>query len=283
MPMGQDFSLTPGESVHGLIYVINPQDSAEDFDYKVHIAPYGVTGDNYDVDIVTETNETMIKDWIVIDNPTGTVSPGETHEITFTINTPENAPGGGQYSAIVVEADDKSDISEGTVAVDFSYQMASIVYADVAGETIHSGSLISHHLPNFSTTPNVSLTATFENNGNVHEVAKITLFVTDFFTGEDYFSSEESEADLSEVVMPSTTRRLVRDLSNLPSLGFITVKETIEYMGETSNLEEHVFICPLWFLVLVFATLFSLIGAIISRVVHSHKKQKTLPKEDFEI
>lgn len=284
MPMGQQVFLTPGESTPCYIYVINPQDSTEDFNYRVSIIPYGVTGEDYDIDIISETNQTLIKDWIVIDEPTGTVSPGETRRVDLTINVPENAPGGGQYSAIVVSSDgeDSANSEEGNVAITFSYEMASIIYADVAGETVHAGSLVSHYLPNFSTTSNVSLSTTFENHGNVHETAVISLVVSNLFSGEEIFSSEDSETNLSEVIMPSTTRHLVRELSNLPSLGVVTVKETIEYMGEVSNFEERVLICPLWFLILVGATILTLLAAIIARLFKFHSKTKTLPEEDFE-
>lgn len=285
MPMGQHFSLNPGETTTGSIFIINPQSSTEDFTYKIRIVPYGVKGEDYDLDIVTDSDMTQIKDWIIIEEPEGTVTPGETREVKFHITVPETAPGGGQYSALVVGSNKESAVEEGTVVINSSYEMASIIYAEIAGETVHSGSIVSHDIPSFSTTPEVSLNATFENKGNVHETAKISLVVSDFFSGEDYFSTEEEGKDIAEVVMPFTTRHLIRDISNLPSLGIVTIKESIEYMGDTSDQESHLIICPLWFLILVCLTVSALLFAILVRLFHFHKESKNSPAsngEEFE-
>ena len=54
--------------------------------------------EKYNADVVTKTNYTQMADWITIHEPTGTLMPNEAKELSFTIEVPENAPGGGQYA-----------------------------------------------------------------------------------------------------------------------------------------------------------------------------------------
>ncbi len=267
--------LKAGETATGSITVINQQNSAEPFSFKVSVAPYGVKGEGYDADLVTETEMTQLAKWVTIENPTGTLDPGKSTEVNFTINVPKDAPGGGQYAAIVVSSDNQSS---DPAMVEYVYEMASIIFGEVAGKTVHEGSIVSHNVPGFATTPKVAIDAVLENKGNIHEHAKIDLTVTEFFSGEDIFSTDESEVPTTELIMPYSTRNLVRNLTNLPSLGVVTVKETIRYLGETSTIEKQIYICPLWFLLLVAFTLVAIIGTIISRARH-HRRHKKHEKE----
>lgn len=268
--MGTDVSLKAGEKVTGSITVLNQQDSKDPFTFKVTVVPYGVVGEDYDADLVSSTEQTQLAKWITIENPTGTLNPNESVEVKYTINVPENAPGGGQYAAIIVGSDSNAESSS---LVEYVYEMASIVYGKVEGETVHSGTIASHSVPAFSTVPKVAITAQIENNGNVHEYARVDLTVTNFFSGEEIVSTEESETKIAEVIMPYTRRQLINNLDNLPSLGVITVKETISYLGENSTIEQRVIICPLWFLLLVSCTIIAIIAAIVARVRKSHRKQ----------
>ena len=136
LPMSQRFSLAAGKTEKGSIKIVNPADATEDFSYKIGISPYGVVGEDYEADLVTDSNHTMIAKWIKISEPTGTVKPNETKEVEFTIEVPADAPAGGQYAAITVSSNNEAKQSSG-VAVQNVFEMASIVYGTVAGETRH--------------------------------------------------------------------------------------------------------------------------------------------------
>ena len=58
LPMSQRFSLKPGETYEGSITVVNPVDATEDFAYKASIVPYGVSGEDYQADLVTDSDHT---------------------------------------------------------------------------------------------------------------------------------------------------------------------------------------------------------------------------------
>ncbi len=267
LPMSQRLFLTPGEDYEGSITVVNPVDATEDFKYKVSVYPYGVSGENYDADLVTDTDRTVITKWIEIAEPTGVIKPNESKEIHFTIKVPENAPGGGQYATIAVSSDAEATADSG-VAVQNVFEIASIIYADVAGETVHEGDILENMIPGFALTTPVKITALLNNSGNVHENAVFTITATNMFTGQSILPTEGNDGRYSEMIMPDTERYVEREISNLPAIGVVKVTQTINYGGQVSTAEQQIIICPIWFLALVVATL----GAIIATIIHLVKK-----------
>jgi len=117
-PMDQRMSLEPGQVYTGKITVVNPVDAVEAFDYQVGVMPYSVVGDEYKADLVTRSKYNALADWIVIDEPKGTLKPNESKEVNFTVTVPENVPVGGQYAAIVVSQDKSANEKSNNVAED---------------------------------------------------------------------------------------------------------------------------------------------------------------------
>lgn len=274
-PMNQDIDLAPGQSYTGTITVVNPADATTDFVYKVAVTPFNMVGQDYTVDLATEYNRSMITKWITIAEPTGTLKPNESKDIEFTINVPENAPGGGQYAALTVTADRGNEDSDG-VNVQSVLEMASIVYAKVDGEIIHQGKILSNNIPGFVLNLPAVLTADIENTGNVHDYATYTITVSDFFTGQVILPTEENDGHYSEVIMPETTFHSEREISNLPTIGVVKVSQTIRFNGEVSVQEGNIIICPLWFIILVLLTLAALITTIVVMVKKHRKHKKSL-------
>ncbi len=273
-PMSQRFSLDPGETYTGSITVVNPVDSTEDFSYKATIVPYGVVGENYDADLTTVSNRTQIVDWIKISNPTGIIKPNGTVKVEFTITVPESAPAGGQYAAITISSNDDGNEGSG-VAVKNVFEMASLVYGEVTGDTVHEGEILENNVPGFSLITPITVSALINNNGNVHEDATFVIAVSNFFTGEVILPTEENEGRYSEIIMPETERYVSREISNLPIVGVVKVNQTIYYNGTSSVVEKDVMICPIWFLLLVAVTLAALITVIV-RIVLRNKNKKSL-------
>lgn len=278
-PMAQTLSLTAGESTSGSITIINPLSSESDFSYKVTVVPYGVKEDGEEADLLTESPQTELVKWITIEKPTGKVPVGESTQVDFTINVPESAPGGGQYAAIIVSSNDTSDT---TSTVDYVYEIASILYTEVDGQIVRNGSIVDHQVPGFSTTPKVSVTSQLENKGNIHEFAKVSLTVTNFLSGEEIYSTEEAEVPTTEIVMPGSTRTIIRDISNLPSLGIVTIKESIDYLGQNSTIERQLAICPLWFILLAAFTVVAIVAAFVARFRRRKPRGKKKNEADEE-
>ena len=272
LPMNQRISLKAGETYEGTISVVNPVDATENFKYKAEVTPYGVKEQDhadYLINLTDDSEYTSIAKWIEIKEPTGEVKPNETKEIPFVIKVPENAPPGGQYATISISSNNDTSANEG-VAVQNVFEMASIIYATVEGEVQHEGEILENNVPGFVVNTPAKLTALISNQGNVHEDAAFVITVSDFFTGRVILPTEEEEGHYSEIIMPGTTRFIERDVNNLPSLGVVKVTQTIYYQGESSVVEKDIFICPIWFMALVVAT----IAAIIATIVHLVKRHR---------
>ena len=274
-PMSQRVSLKPGEVYNGSVTVINPVNSENDFNYKVEVTPYSVVGEGYSADLATRSNYTMMVDWVKVEEPTGTLKPNNSKEIKFSITVPQDAPAGGQYATIAVSQDQSKNTQEGGVAVNNVFEMASLIYAEVAGETRHETEILENQIPGFVTNAPITLKALLKNNGNVHETATIVIEAKDFFTGSVVVDTENSNNTYTELVMPETTRAVERDINeNLPALGIVHVSQKIYFNGEMSEIAKDVIICPVWFMILLGVTILAIICTIVHIIRKHHKKNK---------
>ena len=273
-PMNQMVELVPGETYNFAVTVLNPVNSTENLDYKVHAAPYSVVTEAYYADISTQTDHTRMADWITIPEPTGTLAPNETREIEFTITVPADAPGGGQYAAIMVGIDNKNQNYD-NMSVTNVLEIASIIYAKVDGEIIHKGEVVENSVPVFTADPKITLSSLIKNEGNMHEIASIAITVKNVFTGETLASAELDNGVYAELIIPDSQRFINKEVDGLPMMGIINVQQKIYYNGETSTVEKNVLICPIWFLVLTLLTLAAIVAGV-AKSIRRHKKNKTV-------
>lgn len=273
-PMSQYVSLSPGETYEGSVTVVNPVDAKGDFKYKAYVAPYSVRNGSYDADLKELTSWNQMVDWIKIENPTGSVEPNGKKEVKYTIKVPKSAPAGGQYAAIVLGQDNEGS-HDGGVTIENVFEMASLVYASIDGETVHKGEVLENKVPGFVTSLPVTLEAKINNEGNIHETATVIVEASNLFTGEVILPSGDNTGEFSEVILPDTTRDIARNLDNLPSVGIVRVKQSIYYRGEVSTEQKDIWICPIWFIVLV-AVVIVAIAVGIWRLIVRRKKKKSL-------
>lgn len=273
-PMSQRLELKPGEVYTGQITIANPATATGPANYAVEVAPYGVSGENYMADLVTQTGRTLLAEWTTVDEPAGVVEPNSIKRVNFTITVPENAPGGGQYAAILVSQNNDSEARHNGVAVNDIMEVASLLYADVEGEIIHQGEILENNIPGFVTGAPITLGALISNNGNVHEDAVFAITAKNVFTDEMIVEAEGVRGYYTELVMPETTRYIQRDINEeLPILGIVHVEQTIYYNNTISEMARDVVICPVWFMVVVGVAIAMLITAIV-QLIRSHKKKK---------
>ena len=273
MPMSQQMSLQAGKTYRGSITVSNPAESTDDFYYAASVSPYNVINNEYEADLSTKSDYSMITDWITIEEPTGHVRPNNTKQLNFLITVPENAPAGGQYAAINVRSNAPKGADGGAILQDV-YEFASIIYADIAGETVHAGEVTENHIPGFATALPVSVSALITNTGNVHENAYITIKVKNIITGDTVYPTDDQTGEFAEIIMPETTRLISRELTGLSQLGLYEVTHDIEYLGETHYNTGVLMVCPLWFLILVVVTLGTIIGTVAARIVRRRSVRK---------
>ncbi|MBQ1387881.1 hypothetical protein IIY68_03785 [Candidatus Saccharibacteria bacterium] len=275
-PMSQNFQLEPGETYSGSITVANPGDSTSDFAYKISAAPYSVSGEGYEADLATMSNRSMIVDWVKIDNPKGILEPNETAKIDFTITVPENAPAGGQYASLLVTEDVETAVAQG-VKVNSVFEIASLVYANVTGETVREGEILENNIPGFAVAVPIEVGALISNTGNTHQMVTTTLEVKNLITGETILPTEQNAGRYTEAIMPETTRRTNYEIADLPAVGVVRVNQTIYYNGNSSTEVKDILICPVWFMVVAVVVFFGLIfGAIFG--VKKYRRKKSARK-----
>ena len=271
-PMTQKMELKAGESYTGTIKVANPADATREFSFVAEVSPYGVVGEDYTADLKTKSNRTMIADWIKLEDAKGTLEPNGTANIKFTITVPEDAPAGAQYAAIVV-SQSKDEAKKSGMNVDNIVEIASIIYGEVEGETVMDGHILENEVPGFSTTAPITVSAKFDNHGNVYDSAMITIVAKNNITGEVYLPTENNEGFYEELILPDTTRAVERNVEGLPFLGIVHIEQSINYNGEVSKVEKDVIICPVWFMVLAAVVVAALV-ALIVRLIIKHRRAK---------
>lgn len=262
-PMSKRIELNAGDVYEGDIIVANPANAKEDFYYKVGVSAYNVVGEEYSADFLTETERSQIVDWITIDNPTGMLHPNESVKVHYKVTVPETAPAGGQYAAFMISSNAEAS-PDNNIAINNIFEMASILYAKIEGDTIREGEILGSSIPGFVTEMPVVASATFKNDGNVHEVARIALEVRNVLSPGIIYPGPGETGAIEEIIMPGTTRYVTRNIDNVSSLGVYEITQTINYMGESEVLHKVVVSCPIWFMVLVLITVASIIASIVS-------------------
>lgn len=269
-PMSQKIELKAGEVYHGSITVAVPKDAKNEFPFKLAIYPYSVSGNDYDVDLMTMNDRSQIVNWIKLEETSGVVQPNEMHEVKFAITVPEAAPAGGQYATIGVSLNPENG---GGDTIQNIYEMSALILATVDGETVHSGEIVGNSVPGFVATGAPTASITLTNTGNVHETVTSSLKVKNLFSGEELALTDDNKNTYESVIMPETTREITRSLNNLPALGVFEVSQDVSYLGQESHFATVMVICPIWFIVLVICLFVSIVGTIIFGV-HLRKKKK---------
>ena len=272
-PTSQRMNIVAGESFRAKVHVSNPIDGSEILRWRVSVEPYSVINEEYDADLGTMTDHTQIVDWISFDKTEGEVARNSSEDIYFTITVPPDAPAGGQYCIIAVQnvPNEAKNMNNG-ISISDTIEIASVVYANVAGQTERTGEILDNYVPTFSFSSPYQMTATIQNTGNVHQDARFTIEARSLFSDEIIYSTTEEPE--TELIMPDSTRLAVHYWQDSPRLGIFKVSQTVTFLGKTSVSERYVFICPWWFLLLVIAVIAAIVVEIIF-AVKKHKKKST--------
>ena len=282
-PPHQMIALIPGETYDGNLKVSNSSNSDKDSKFSVLVGSYSQKdkeGDSKEkVDIVDEndrSNYNQIMDCIKLGMEEGTVAPGETVTVPYSIDVPEDAPAGGQYATIIIRDDTNNNEGDGNVSIQNVVQFASIIYAKVAGETRDTGEILENSVPSFLLSSPLETTAAVKNTGNVHTEAEYVLQVWPLFSDEEICTNEEN-ADKS-LVLPEQ-EQYYSQTCELPAVGIFHVKQTVKIFNESSEVEGTLIVCPLWLLFLILFVIIAIIIWIIMKF-RSGKSKKTKKEEE---
>ena len=259
-PMYQMMTLTPGETIDGNFQITNPANQTEDFYYELRVEPFTASNDN-EISLTANGDYNQITDWITIYEPEGAVRPNSVKEVRFSIAVPEDAAAGGQYASIVVSSKAEEDPNK-DIDIQEVYEMAHLIYADVAGDTKRGGDITDVSVPGFLFSGKITGSAKIKNLGNVHSRATHTLQIFPLFSDEEIYTNEENPE--TTFIMPGNIRQTSVTWEETPSIGIFHVIYNVEYEGVESKVDKIVIVCPLWLLFLILLALFLLIFRILS-------------------
>ncbi len=253
--------IQPGETYTGSFKVQNT--GQKPYKFETEIAPYAVKSGSYESTFVEDSKYTLMKDWITIEGGEGEVQPGEQAEVKYTLKVPNDAPAGNQNAAITVTLLNENESSDSGIKT--IQQVAFIMFSNIAGETRETAEIIDNKIPSFLFNPPVIATSTVKNTGNVYTAAKYILEISSFFGGKNVYTTPEEES--LQVIFPETERYNEVSWDGAPQLGLFKVKQTITIFDETSTTEKLVFLCPIWFLVVIILFVAVAIFWIVSRLL----------------
>lgn len=250
--------LQPGETREGSFKVQNVGSGA--FDFKVYASAYEVKSENYDPVFNSEKDATKIASWFTFSQTTGHLESDTEVTINYTIKVPADAPGGGQYGAIMVETEkDKND--KGNIQA--ISRVGMLIYSHVNGEINRCTKILENKLPTILFNPPIFGETRVENCGNIDAELKIHIKVFPFFSSEEVYSNEEKPTNMN--TLPGTKRYHKELWPNSPAIGIFNVEQTIQYGSETKTERKLVIVCPIWLIVLITLFIISVIFWLVAR------------------
>lgn len=261
-PVEQSFLLIPGETFRSTIKVQNT--GSRSFNYQLSATPYSVTDSKYTPDYSTVKSYSTLSSWITFDWETGVANPNDSIEVPFTINVPKDVPSGGQYAAIIAQTiRPESDGPEGSIGITNVVRAAMLLRATIPGNTREEGAIIENNVPSFLFTTPITVSSIVKNTGNIHAEAKYALQVFPLFSNEEVYTTEENPD--TRTILPETSRFHTVSWDGAPQLGLFRVVQTISFLDKTSETSRILFICPMWFLLIILFLFFSCIFWLIAR------------------
>lgn len=261
-PAKLQVDIKAGQKYSGTFNIING--GKTDYKFKVYASPYQIKDSNYDNPLFDkENNYTQINRWVTFDKTDYFIKAGETLEVTYHVNTPNNIPGGGQYAVLFAETQPENVYE--TNGVISKKRAGALLFAHTDGQAIKKSEIILDKIPTFVFSNNIKFKADIKNLGNTDFSGKLKYTLHNIFGGD---STKEKE----NFILPESTRRIELDFSN-QSL-FAIYKAKVQGQALDTIKEENkliIFISPI---VIIIAILIVLVLIINKIRKNKHANQK---------
>jgi hypothetical protein len=284
-PPLQRFDLNPGDSAKQTFHVSNPTDTTTKF--HVYSTPYSVIDDAYTQDFISPSAMTEISKWIHFDQITYDLNPGTSIDITYTVDVPNTAHGGGQYAAIMVESDAPTVKSTGIAEIT---RIASLVYTKVAGDISVSGNLMDEKLDSvFKIGASIDSSYKIQNTGNVEMLVPHKLKIENAITK----SVVSDPNNIETSTLPNTIRSMKEKWDSNFAVGLYKVTQEVNVAGKiTQNsktvflISYPVFVCLLVVLAILLVLLvrkIMIMKGVVGKKRPSRKKGKNVANDSNEV
>ncbi|MBR2586932.1 hypothetical protein IKE71_00980 [Candidatus Saccharibacteria bacterium] len=254
-PTTDRVSLDPGASYTNNFTIANTGNNT--INYYIEITPYQVTGLDYAPIYSVSNAYTQITNWITVDKTDGAVDPNHIDIVSYTINVPEDAPGGSQHAVIFVKTSDTNTENQNVKVVAGA---GVVVAAKISGETRQTGEISGTNIPAFVLNPPLTVSAKFKNTGNVDADAVMTVKIENQLNGALIY--DNTGDPLSKSILPETEREVSLVIDEIPRLGVLKVNLTNEFMNDAETKSAIVFVCPLWFIAIILLIILTIVARI---------------------
>lgn len=264
-------TLEPGETYTNTINVFNGGSRGLKFslsptqfslkDNSSYEYTYGVSDSQYG----------KIASWTNLDSKKiYSIAAGESKAVKYTIFVPEDQPGGAQHMMISAKIiDDNAPTTDVQAETIINLQ----VYSNIDGNLYPAAKLISQNIIPFSFNPVVRTSSSIENTGNADISAQYKLKVMNVFSGALAY-----ENIVEKDIIVDSKRVVEQAWGEAPQLGIFKVHQEIEYVNENgsqtvADIEKLVFICPIWFIVILVIVI-ALVIIYFCSMRQKHKSSK---------
>ncbi|MBI3577185.1 hypothetical protein HY086_04065 [Candidatus Gottesmanbacteria bacterium] len=160
-PPSQEFKADPGQTFVAKAKVRNK--GSLTIPVAVRVQDFTATGQEGQV-ALTEESKYSVTSWVDVSPKTFTLSPGASQEVVATVQVPSGAAGGRYGSFVFSVGGGKAGPGEASVA----QEVASLFLIRISGPVTEKLTITAFTAPGFTEFGPVSLSITFQNNGNVH-------------------------------------------------------------------------------------------------------------------
>lgn len=253
-PTIQRVTLDPGAHYKGNVTLVNVGET--ELNYSMSVKPYQVSDEDYVAMFDVHNGYTQITNWISFPENSGSIAPGEVKNVTYEIDVPLDAPGGGQFAALFADTNDAGK------SVKYNASVGTVLLARINGETRESGGILEAKIPSFLLNPPLTVSVRLDNTGNIDEEVKNTLEVKDFFSNTVIY---EDTTPQTNTLIPGTNRTITLVTDSVPRLGVMKVTLTTEYLDDAQIKTATVIVCPLWFIAIIVLIIATIIFRILAK------------------
>jgi len=222
----------PGATVRQVVEITNRSGSPSR--YRIHTADF-VLDANYGVTFHDELMPDSCRRWVAIERPVAELPAGGTIRYRFEVQLPSDAPAGECRFALMVEADEPSLASAGSMRLPIVGRIAVIVYVTVGDAApqieVFGPEVVTY---NGQRVPAVRV----HNAGNAH------ARMGGFLTGKDASGRQFDFTPSDLPILPGEVRAVLLTPSTAdnpnPTLDFpVTVQGTLEWANQSTPLDER--------------------------------------------
>ncbi|MEN9913163.1 MAG: hypothetical protein RLY66_571 [Candidatus Parcubacteria bacterium] len=171
-------TMKPGSSVSGTILLSNA--STEDVVVDVSIQDFIPTAGTETFQFVGRApGVTTVRDWITVNGPHQfTFKQGESRQMEYTINAPQDAEPGSHFGVFFFKA---TNVSDAESQIKVGTQVGVLTFVTIPGKFEQKGDIKNFWTDTFVQKGPVNFNLDFENTGTVHFEPKGMIDITNIF------------------------------------------------------------------------------------------------------